>query len=119
MDNIDINGTADANLDEVDDKANEEANDDTLNNDCQEAKISRNEAILKMVNKISETYQEDVEEVQKIPVTLVTIQDAVFSIARVEAPTYLNIRFICEMATRVLFKTIHWLKQLPITVSLK
>ena len=86
---------------------------------CQENKSSISEAVTKMFNSVSEITEEEIEDNQEIATTLVIKENALFRISKSAAPTYLNIRFICEAASRLLFHSIHWTKQLPVFHSLK
>ena len=86
---------------------------------CQENKSSISEAVTKMFNSVSEITEEEIEDNQEITITLVKKENALFRISKSAAPTYLNIRFICEAASRLLFHSIHWTKQLPVFHSLK
>ena len=63
--------------------------------------------------------KEEIEDIQEIAIPLVTRERAVFVLPKSAAPTYLNIRFICEAASRLLFHSIHWAKKLPVFSSLK
>ena len=109
----------DANFDESEEKSLEKLSDVHLNESCQENKSSIGEAVSKMFNAVSEILEEEIEDNQEIVIPLVTSELAVFVLPKSAAPTYLNIRFICEAASRLLFHSIHWAKELPVFSSLK
>lgn len=77
------------------------------------------EAIDKMARAVTDTMEEEVEEVRKLCLPLVPLARAHFELPTTAAPTYLNIHFICEAASRLLFLTIHWTKALPVFADLK
>jgi hypothetical protein len=82
-------------------------------------KSSISEAVTKMFNAVSTIFEEEIEDIQEIAIPLVKREWAVFVLPKSAAPTYLNIRFICEAASRLLFHSIHWAKELPVFSSLK
>jgi len=83
------------------------------------SKSSISEAVLKMSNAISDILEDEVEDIQDIPTPLITQEQSLFKLPKSAPPTYLNIHFICEAASRLLFRTIDWTKQLPIFQNLK
>ena len=109
----------DASFEDSEDKSLETSNDVQVNKSCIENKSSISEAVSKMCNAVSEIFEEEIEDIQEITVPLVTKEQAVFVLPKSAAPTYLNIRFICEAASRLLFHSIHWAKELPVFSSLK
>ena len=111
--------TINANFDESEEKSLEKLNNVQVNESCQENKASISEAVSKMFNAVSEIFEEEIEDEQEIAIPLVTTDLAVFVLPKSEAPSYLNIRFICEAASRLLFHSIHWAKQLPVFSTLK
>ena len=109
----------DASFEDSEEKSLETSNDVQVNKSCHENKSSISEAVSKMCNAVSEIFEEEIEDIQEIAVPLVTKERAVFVLPKSAAPTYLNIRFICEAASRLLFHSIHWAKELPVFSSLK
>ena len=109
----------DVNFDETDEKSLQKSNDVQVNESCQEIKSSLSEAVTKMLNAVSEIFEEEIEDIKEITTPLVPKELAVFVLPKSAAPTYLNIRFICEAASRLLFHSIHWAKQLPVFRSLR
>ena len=109
----------DANFDDSEEKSLDKSSDVLSNESCQENKSSISEAVTKMFNAVSEIFEEEIEDIQEIAIPLVTRERAVFVLPKSAAPTYLNIHFICEAASRLLFHSIHWAKELPVFSSLK
>ena len=85
----------------------------------QESKSYISEAVSKMTNALSDIHEDELEDIAEIPTPLVTKEQSVFLFPKSAPPTYLNIHFICEAASRLLFRTIDWTKQLPIFQNLK
>ena len=77
------------------------------------------EAIDRMARAISDTLEEEVEEVRKLDLPLVPHAKAKFELPATKPPSFLNIHFICEAASRLLFLTLHWTKSLPVFADLK
>ena len=77
------------------------------------------EVIDRMAKAITDTLDEEVEEVRKLDLPLVPAARAQFQLPPTPPPTFLNINFICEAASRLLFLTIHWAKSLPVFADLK
>jgi len=84
-----------------------------------ESKSYIDEAVSKMSNALSDIHEDELEDIQEISSPLVTQEQSVFLFPKSAPPTYLNIHFICEAASRLLFRTIDWTKQLPIFQNLK
>ena len=85
----------------------------------QESKSYIDEAVSKMSNALSDIHEDELEDIEEISSPLVTQEQSVFLFPKSAPPTYLNIHFICEAASRLLFRTIDWTKQLPIFQNLK
>ena len=109
----------DANFGDSEEKSLLKLSDVQVNESCQENKSAIGESVSKMFNAVSEVVTEEIEDIQEIAIPLVTRERAVFVIPKSASPTYLNIRFICEAASRLLFHSIHWAKELPVFSSLK
>ena len=77
------------------------------------------EAIDRMARAITDTLEEEVEEVRKLDLPLVPHNVAQFELPATKPPSFLNIHFICEAASRLLFLTLHWTKSLPVFADLK
>jgi len=95
---------------------------ETEKNSSETSPLDRNaitEAIDKMARAVTDTMEEEVEEVRKLSLPLVPATKAHFSLPSSTPPSYLNIQFICEAASRLLFLTIHWTKALPVFADLK
>jgi len=86
---------------------------------CSNDKDAITEAIDKMARAVTDNMEEEVEEVRNLSLPLVPQSKAQFELPPSSPPTYLNIHFICEAASRLLFLTIHWTKALPVFAELK
>lgn len=84
-----------------------------------ESKSYIDEAVSKMSNALSDIHEDELEDIEEVSSPLVTQEQSVFLFPKSAPPTYLNIHFICEAASRLLFRTIDWTKQLPIFQNLK
>ena len=115
---ISIDESFDANTEDTEEKLFEKTNMPVSEN-SQEGKTAISEAVSKMFNTVSEVFEEEVEESHEIPNQIVNKELAKFALPSSAAPTYLNIHFICEAASRLLFLSVHWAKQLPVLSSLK
>ena len=76
-------------------------------------------AINRMARAITDTLEEEVEEVRELCLPLVPLAKAGFQLPATPPPSFLNIHLICEAASKLLFLTIHWSKALPVFGSLK
>lgn len=76
-------------------------------------------AINRMARAITDTLEEEVEEVRELCLPLVPLARAGFQLAATPPPSFLNIHLICEAASKLLFLTIHWTKALHVFGSLK
>ena len=85
---------------------------DTVEDDIQENNRMMNEAIMNMVNTIKESFEDVKDDVQVLPKTLLTKDQSQFMIQESISPKFINIHFIGEVASRVLFSTVHWVRQL-------
>ena len=92
----------DANFDDSEEKSLDKSSDVLSIESCQESKSSISEAVTKMFKAVSEIFEEEIEDIQEI-----AREQAVFVLPKSAAPTYLNIHFICEAASRLLFHSIH------------
>jgi hypothetical protein len=92
---------------------------ETGSENCAIDRDAISEAIDKMARAVTDNLEEEVEEVRKLSLPLVPQSRAQFELPPTSAPTYLNIHFICEAASRLLFLTIHWTKALPVFSDLK
>merc|ERR1719445_922091 len=72
-----------------------------------------------MMNNFSEEMAEEKEDLVFSSKVLMTKLSAEFSVPASSSPKYINIHFIGEISSRVLFSTISWLRQLPFFSSLK
>jgi len=79
---------------------------------------SISEAINRMARAVTDSLEEEVEEVRAIDLPLVPHAKAIFELPTTSAPNYINIHFISEAASRLLFLTIHWTKGLPVFTDL-
>jgi len=77
------------------------------------------QAMARMMNNFSEEMAEEKEDLVFSSKVLMTKLSAEFSVPASSSPKYINIHFIGEISSRVLFSTISWLRQLPFFSSLK
>ena len=77
------------------------------------------QAVARMMNNFSEEMTEEKEDLVFSSKVLMTKHSAEFSVPASSSPKYINIHFIGEISSRVLFSTISWLRQLPFFSSLK
>ena len=102
----------------TDTEAEAEENQEEVEEDIREYNRSVAEAIQTMVATITNTLREERDEVGELPPALLTPDTDTFTIPASSCPKYINIHFIGEAASRVLFSTVHWIRQLPFFSSL-
>ena len=95
-----------------------EAEDSVLEEEIRENSKMMSEAIMKMVSTISESVQDEKDEELELPDTLLSEDNTEFIIVKSSSPQFINIHFIGETASRILFSTVYWLRQLPYFASL-
>ena len=103
----------------TDTEAEAEENQEEVEEDIREYNRSVAEAIQTMVATITNTLREERDEVGELPPALLTPDTDTFTIPASSCPKYINIHFIGEISSRILFSTISWLRQLPFFSSLK
>lgn len=102
----------------TDTEAEAEENQEEVEEDIREYNRSVAEAIQTMVATITNTLREERDEVGELPPALLTPDTDTFTIPASSCPKYINIHFIGEAASRVLFSTVHWIRQLTFFSSL-
>eukprot|EP00092_Neocalanus_flemingeri_P035078 GFUD01038172.1.p1 GENE.GFUD01038172.1~~GFUD01038172.1.p1 ORF type:complete len:415 (-),score=103.89 GFUD01038172.1:137-1381(-) len=115
---ISIDESFTANTEDQEEKPSESTNIPEMEN-SQESKTVISEAVTKMFNTVTETFDSAVEDIHEIPSPIVSKELAKFALPSSSNPAYLNIHFICEAASRLLFLSVHWAKELPVFASLK
>ena len=91
----------------------------SMRENSEEEKSIINEAFTKMLDIVSETFEEEIEENKDISTPIISKGKATFELPSSTVPTYLNIHFICEAASRLLFLSVQWANKLPVIASLK
>jgi len=77
------------------------------------------QAVARMMNTMKEEVSEEKEELSLSLKLLITKDNAEFSVPCSNSPKYVNIHFIGEISSRILFSTISWLRQLQFFANLK
>ena len=77
------------------------------------------QAVARMMNNYTEDIAEEKEDLSVSSKVLITKDNCQFSVPASSCPKYINIHFIGEISSRILFSTISWLRQLPFFSSLK
>ena len=72
-----------------------------------------------MMNTVNEEIPEEKEDLSLTSKVLITKDMAEFSVPSSDSPKYINIHFIGEISSRILFSTVSWLRQLPFFSNLK
>ena len=94
-------------------QTNENNSDETdLVDDIRHHDITVNESILDLINTVKDTLEDVKEDVKQLPKTLVSREQSTFEVQSTVSPKFININFIGEVASRVLFSTVHWVRQL-------
>jgi len=88
------------------------SNETELMDDIRHHDITVNESILDLINTVKDTLEDVKEDVKQLPKTLVTREQSTFDVQSTVSPKFININFIGEVASRVLFSTVHWVRQL-------
>ena len=96
----------------------EEESLEQIEEDIREYNRSMMESIQTMVATIKGTLKEEKEEPQQLPMLLLTKEQSMFNIPATNSPKFINIHLIGEAASKVLFSTVHWARQLPYFASL-
>ena len=89
---------------------------DEVERDCEN---NIQQAVARMMNNYTEDIAEEKEDLSVSSKVLITKDNCQFSVPASSCPKYINIHFIGEISSRILFSTISWLRQLPFFSSLK
>ena len=84
-----------------------------IEEDIKEYNRNMMESIQSMVATINGTLKDEKDDPQQLPKTLLTKEQSIFNIPPNMTPKFINIHFIGEAASKVLFSTVHWARQLP------
>ena len=91
----------------------EEESLEQIEEDIREYNRNVMESIQNMVATINGTLKDEKDEPQQLPKLLITKEQSIFNIPPNISPKFINIHFIGEAASKVLFSTVHWARQLP------
>jgi len=89
-----------------------------IEEEIKENNKSMNEAIMNMLSTVKQSFEEDKDEQLPLPKVLLTRDQSIFTISKSSSTKFINIHFIGEVASRVLFSTVHWVRQLSFFSSL-
>ena len=89
---------------------------DEVERDCEN---NIQHAVARMMNSYTEDIAEEKEDLSVSSKVLITKDNCQFSVPASSCPKYINIHFIGEISSRILFSTISWLRQLSFFSGLK
>ena len=95
-----------------------EESQDMIEEEIKENNRSMNEAIMNMLSTVKQSFEEDKDDQVTLPKVLLTKDQSNFTISKSSSTKFINIHFIGEVASRVLFSTVHWVRQLSFFSSL-
>ena len=84
-----------------------------IEEDIKEYNRNMMESIQSMVATINGTLKDEKDDPQQLPKTLLTKEQSIFNIPSNMTPKFINIHCSGEAASKVLFSTVHWARQLP------
>lgn len=76
------------------------------------------EALASMTKAVLEIHEDEVEEIRPIVGKVIRPENMVFAMRTSGEPEFINVYFITEAATRILFQTVAWVKKVQAFASL-